>query len=204
MRTTSSVLVAGLLGLAGLLPAADLFDYKDLRVGAATVGTSSEVRSTASGVASTTSKEKWDSAQRLSLDAVVGVDLVLIGVAGGVGIVHDRRRGDSTTEEAYTGRLQAGPYLDFGPLTLEVLGQVGVGNAKLKMDGLSDSTATRTEYGAVLNILFPIPALPLVVGANVGVLHSESSHSVDIASIPTDLKLTDADYTAGILVGWRF
>ena len=201
---TATVLATGLLGFAGFLPAADLFDYKDLRVGAATVGTSSEVRSTAAGSASTTTKEKWDSAQRLSLDAVVGVDLVLIGVAGGVGIVHDRRRGDGTSESAYTGRIEAGPYLDFGPLTLEVLGQVGLGNATLSRDGLSDSTATRTEYGAVLNVLFPIPALPLVVGANVGVVRSESSHSFNVASVPTDLKLTDADYTAGILVGWRF
>ena len=135
MRVPSLLLAAAFVPAA--LPALDLFDFADLRVGATMVGTSVKVTSD-SGTTKDTSKEAWDQATRFNADLLFGTDLVLVGIAYGVGATFDQRSGDAVSSDTTIGRVQAGPYIDFTIFQLELLPFVGVGTSRIQ-DEVNDA-----------------------------------------------------------------
>lgn len=200
MRIPSVLLAAALAPAA--LPALELFDFADLRVGASVVGRSAEVTSKSSST-KTTAKESWDKASRINADLVAGTDLVLIGIAYGGGVSFDKRTSNTVTSDTTVGRLQAGPYVDFAIFQLELLPFVGVGTTRLKDEATgSDGKATDLEYGANVNLVAAISHA--VVGASVGYLKVDSTASLDNGGTAYDYSVSGGDYTAGAFVGYRF
>lgn len=200
MRVTSLLLAAAFVPAA--LPALDLFDFADLRVGATMVGTSVEVTSD-SGATKDTSKEAWDQATRFNADLLFGTDLVLVGIAYGVGATFDKRSGDAVSSDTTIGRVQAGPYIDFTIFQLELLPFVGVGTSRIQDEVKdADGKATALEYGANLNLVAAISHL--VVGASAGYLKVDSTASLDAGGTAYDYSVSGGDYTLGAFVGYRF
>jgi hypothetical protein len=192
-----------LLLLPALLPALDVFDFADLRVGASIVGKRNDL-TVDDGTTSQTAKDGWRRATRVNADWVAGTDLILIGVAYGLGVSVDKRTSDNLDYQSTIGRVQAGPYVDFTILQLELLPFAGVGSARIRQEasGGDHDTATSLEYGANLNLVAAISHL--AVGATVGYLKTDSTATLDQGGTATDYEIRGGDYTAGVFVGYRF
>ena len=196
MRTLLLTLLATTPALA-----LDYFDFADLRVGAAMTGSSHEV--TTSGTTSGTAKEKWDQSTRVSADWVAGTDLILVGIAYGLGVVYDKRSSDALGYDTTIARVQAGPYVDIALLQLELLPTLGVGSAKVKAKASDQEDRTSSlEYGVNLNAV--VAFSHLAVGATVGYLKTDSTATFDNGGSATDYEISGGDYLAGVFVGYRF
>ena len=171
--------------------AIDLFDFADLRVSGAVLTPNSEI-------SSNNVKSEWDRGHRLGADLLLGTDLLLVGVAYGVGVAVDERTADGAEQRTTTAHVQAGPYLGLGPVQVELLGMAGAGTSTLDLRGNTDD-ASVSEYGANLNLVLGLSHLAVGVGA--GWITASSDHRIQGIG---DIDSSGGDWTTGAFVGWRF
>lgn len=193
-----------LLCAPAAVPALELFDFTDLRLGVSRVGGSLDQTVKLAGAVRLPDGGEWRSAHRYALDLVAGTDLGLVSLAYGIGVADDVRWNGQVRQDAWTVHAQAGPYIQFGSMVnFELLPFVGTGSSKLREE-LTDDTdrAGYLEYGGHLNVVVALGSL--VVGGQAGYIKTGSTHTFETGGSARDYELKGGDYTFGAFLGWRF